>query len=151
MPNFVYHVRSDKDTDFTTEIVQNAGDPENLVLPGALSGVGGNARIRIKNLAILSIENLAWEVWLFANDLFQESNLDADRFLGFWTFAAADAKRIAATGTYYYYVEDLDIPYVDLDNTSELHVMLVNRSAAAKTAGAAGYVVLDFAAEVEGP
>jgi len=144
---FSYRLRTDKDVEFTGEIVQNAMESENIALPGTLDGINGTARCRIKAVTIISDENLQWELWFWANDLFQESNLDADRFVGKILFAAADGTRIAATGAYYYYQEDLDIAYEDLDKTGELHVSLINRSAAAKTAGAGGEIVVEFIME----
>ena len=148
---FRYTVRTDKDVEFTGAIAQNASEEENVVLPVTLKGINGNARIRLKGMHIISDENLDWEVWLFGNDLFQESNIDNDRFLGRWSFVAADGLRIAGTGAYYYAIDGLDVEYVDLDNSGEIHVALVNRSAAGKTAGAAGEIVIEFVFEVPQP
>lgn len=144
---FIYRVRSDKDDHFTGEILQNAAEEENIEVPQALQGMNGTVRAIVRAVNIISDENLAWELWFFQNDLFQESNLDNDRFTGKYTFAAADAVRIGGTGAYYYYKDTLAIPYEDLDKTGELHVALVNRSAGAKTAGAAGEVVVEFTLE----
>ena len=147
----VFTVRSDKDTHFTGEIVQHAGEKENLVMPGSLGG-----RSRIVGVRIISDENLAWEPNIFGSDAFEGgapgADLDTDSFLGRHAFAVGDGLQIAATGPYYYFVSDLDIPYRDGDHpgpsgvsaSPELHVWLVNRSAGAKTAGAAGEIMVEF-------
>lgn len=141
---FVYQVRSDKDVHFVGAIAQNASEEANISLPSALDGIKGNARSRIRSIIIESDENLAWELWFFGKDLFQESDLDLDYFLGSVTFATGDGLRIGGAGQYCYYREDLDLAYEDFDNSGELHVALVNRSAASKTAGASGEVVVTF-------
>jgi hypothetical protein len=139
---FTYQVRSDKDTHFTGAIIQNAAEEENIVLPQCLRGMNGNARAIVRSVAIVSDENLDWEVWLFRTDGFQDADLDLDTFTGFMAFAVADARQIAGAGPFYYYRGELNLPYQDADNTGELHIALVNRSAAAKSAGAAGEAVV---------
>lgn len=149
MPNFVTKVKTVSTVDYLPALAQNAGANANITLAGALAGVNGNSRVRLKNISIISVENLSWEIWFFTANTFQ-TTIDADTFLGFWSFAASDAKRIAATGLYYYYVEDLDVPYLDTDNTGKLHMTLVNRSAASKTANAGGAITIKVTAEIEG-
>lgn len=147
---FIYTVQSDKDSHFTGAIAQNAGESENLVLPGCLEGIRGNARSILRAIAIESDENLDWEIWLFRKDAFQVSDLDTDSWVGRWSFVAADAVRLAGAGQYLYYIDGLAVPYFDADNTGELHVTLINRSAAGKTAGAAGEIVVKFFLEPMG-
>jgi hypothetical protein len=149
--SFTYSVRTDKDTHFTGAIAQNAKEDENVVLPGALDGIRGNARGYIKGIMIQSDENLAWELAFWSTDGFENTDLDLDTFISRWSFVVADGVRFGGTGQYYYYIEGLKIPYVDEDNTGELHMSLVNRSAAAKTAGAAGEVVVEVYMEPMGP
>lgn len=149
-------VRTDPATQFTGALAQNAAATVNLAqaAAGQVAGDGyldgglasASLQSRLRSILIQSVENLAWEVWLWGTDSFNASLTDpSSNFpLGIWSFAAADAKRIGGAGLYYYYVEDMDTPYVDLDNTAELHVMLVNRSVASKTAGANGAVQLQI-------
>jgi hypothetical protein len=144
---FAYTVRTDKDTHFTGAIAQNAKEDENLTLPGTLRGTNGNARIAIRSIMLQSDQNLSWELIFWSTDGFDNTDLDLDTFLSRWTFAVADGVQIAGANQFYYYIEGLDIPYVDADNTGELHVSLVCRSAAGKTAGAGGEVVVQIAAE----
>ncbi|MFH1107740.1 MAG: hypothetical protein V1790_00875, partial [Planctomycetota bacterium] len=59
----VVHVRTDKDTHFTGALVTNAGELENIVLPGAI-GAGGHSRARVRAISILSDQALDWEVML---------------------------------------------------------------------------------------
>lgn len=141
---YQYEVKSLKGTHFTGQILQNAGESENLTMPGALAGINGDSKGQLKSIAIISDENLNWEVMLFRKDTFGTSDLDTDSFIGRWSFVATDAVRVAGAGSYYYYIDGLDVMYTDADNSGELHVILLNRSAAAKTAGAAGEVVVKF-------
>lgn len=138
-------VRSLSTRDFTGAIVQNAAAFANIPCPGMIKGP---APARVRSLMIISVENLAWEVQFFSTNGFQQpGNIDADGYLGVWAFAVADGIRIGATGHYYYYVDGQDVPIVDQSDQGALHVALVNRSAAAKTAGAAGAVVLKIGLE----
>lgn len=139
---FEYNVRSVMGTHFTTEIVQNAGEDESLTLPACLAGINGNARGAVRSISIVSDENLAWEVQFWRSGT-HGATVDALKWIGRWSFIATDAVRLAGAGSYLYYIDGLDIPYIDADNSGKLHVTLTNRSAAAKTAGANGEVVLD--------
>ena len=85
------------------------------------------------------------EVQVFSGTPGPNADPNADRFLGRWSFVAADAVQIGSL--WYYYVDGLDIPYQDGDfgshvgaalNIPQLHVRLVNRSAAAKTVAPTG-------------
>lgn len=140
MQRMIATLRSQAETNFTGALVQNAAATANLVVPVNLTSLGLQTRARIQSVAILSAQNLAWEVWFFGRDLFQESDIDADTFLGRVAFVANDGSRIAAAGAYYYFAAPSGILYQDQDNTREIHVMLINRSAGAKDAGAAGEI-----------
>ena len=139
-------VQSDKDLHFTGAIAQNAEERENIVLPQALGSANfRRARSRLKALRIISVENLAWEINLYGKDSFgSELDIDLMGFIARWAFQAADGLQIAGAGPYLYYIDGLDIPYEDADATGELHVSLVNRSAAGKSAAAAGNIVVAF-------
>jgi hypothetical protein len=154
-------VRTLKGVHFTGIIAQDESAQENLVPKGtdATNGVvpeglaaGRHTRSRLKSIRITSKENLAWEVWLFGTNAFATANADTDRFIGFWTFAAADAKRTTLHGgaldTYfYYYIDGLDVVYHDTDMTGAIHIRLANRSVASKSAGAAGELTIALALE----
>lgn len=140
---YLVTVRSDKDSAFTDAIAQNAQESENITLPGAFTA---GSRARLRSINVISLENLAWELWLFANNRFITDVADIDLVFprGRWGWAATDGARIAGAGPYYYYIDGLDIAYQDLDMFQQLHIMLVNRSAAAKTAGANGAIVVEL-------
>lgn len=144
---------------FTGTLAQNAGLNGAIALPEAIAA-GRAASCLVRGIQITSLDNNAWEVWLWANNKFQVPGLDAsaEAFRGRWVFAAGDGLRIAATGLYYYYKDLLEVYYEDddaatvtppppgqldqrwLSRTSGkagayLNVTLVNRSVGAKTAG----------------
>jgi hypothetical protein len=108
-----------------------------------------SSQVRLNNIEIISDQNLAWEVWLWATSSFNNnaSDLDAVYPYGRWAFTAADGVQIAATGPFYYFISGLGVPYQDGQNLSKLNVMLVNRSATSKNAGASGEIVIKFALE----
>lgn len=149
-------VRTDPATQFISALAQNAALTENLAMRFTQAGgngyvdaglaAGKTVKARLRSIFIQSVENLAWEVWLWGKHTFDASLTDPTNSypLGFWSFAAADAKRIASAGLYHYYVEDMDTPYADLDNAGEIHLMLVNRSVSAKTAGSNGYILIQL-------
>lgn len=138
-------VRSDKDTHFRDEIAQNAQEVENLPWPLA----DKLARGILREVVIISTENLAWEVILFGKDAGHTTDPDTDRYLGKFTFATTDAIQIAATGLWLYHKTDLHLGYEDQDASGEVHTHLVNRSAGAKTAAGPGALVVDLVFEAE--
>ena len=141
-----YEWKTDSLTQFTAAIAQNAGTNLDLAMttpnPVALAGIGGDCRGQLRSLSIASVENLAWEVWLWSSTTHGTAALSTVAMIGRWTFVAADGVRIAGTGDYYYYVDGLDVPVWDADKTGKLHLTLVNRSAASKSADAAGAIVI---------
>jgi hypothetical protein len=137
----VYIVRSDKDTHFTGAIVTDAGEAESITGLPAYKCV-------IEALNIISKENLAWEVELYTKNTHDDAaDMDNDSYIGSVRFTAGDGK---TDGTYYKYstansvVNFRGVPYVDEDGegSQELHAILRNRSAASKSAGAAGEAVI---------
>lgn len=141
----VFFATTDKDVDFTGALAQNAAATASISVPQLPS----SAQVRLNNLEIISDENLAWEVWLWATSSFNTnaSDLDALYPYGRWGFTAADGVQIAGTGPWYYFIPGLGVPYQDGQNLSKLNIMLINRSAASKTAGANGEIVIKFALE----
>lgn len=111
---------------------------------------GLTVRYRLKAIIIQSKENLAWMLWLFSKAIaLQLTTTDPDvaKLLGFWKFAVADEEqRDGSTGLYYYYIDGLDVPVVDDDGTTKLHLGLVSRSGN-KSAGDAGAVSVGLVLE----
>ena len=158
----VIRVASDATLHFRGTCAQNAMITETLDMKPLGLGAGGVCRARLRSLVIISVQNLAWGLYFWGSRTFQPppvlavptpQALNLDTFRGFWEFGATDAKQIAGTGQYYYYIDGLDIPYADADQgpgtgpwnpaiMGFLHVGLVNRSASAKTAGDAGALVI---------
>lgn len=135
-------VRTDPATQFVGALAQHAAETADLITGAAIGQVDGGLsagktlKSRLRALLIASVQNLAWEIVLWGKDTYNTGAI-ADQFpLAQWNFAVNDGAQIAGTGLYYYYVDGLDAPYVDLDHTGELHLMLINRSATGKNAGA---------------
>ena len=110
----------------------------------------------IKSVTILSIQNLAWDVNIYTKDTRNHEDIDADTFLDYVAFTAANGKQVtpAVGGTAYrYQSRDLNIRYRDMDateetsTTSEIHLQIINRSTAAKVADSDGKVVVILTVE----
>ncbi len=130
-------LRSDKDTHFTGAIAQNAKEDENL------AGLVSN-KIRITGVSIQAKENLNFRLIFWGTDGFDDTNLDNDKFqaetkLDIPTYGY----RIGGANQYYLDMRGVEIDYEDLDRTQELHISLMCLSAAGKTAGANGEVVVE--------
>lgn len=130
--------------DFTAALAQNAAIFLSLDVKDL--GVGLNVDSLVRSLQILSVENLSWELWLFRSALQNPTDPDTNGALGYWAFGTT-AVRIGGAGLYNYYIDGLGIPYRDLDRTSKIHMALINRSVASKTADAAGAVRLQLVLE----
>lgn len=142
---------SDKDTHFTGALATGAGEEENLTGLKAPTGV-------IESVTLTSDQNLDWDLYFYATDRITDTDLDLEYFLGHVQFVAADAQQIGGAGQYYYDTTTSSyafrtIPYVDKDALDwydaptasaqvnpEIHVVLVNRNATSKNAGATGEV-----------
>jgi hypothetical protein len=140
----LYPCSSVNGVDFIAGLAQNAGVMADLTLPSSI-GAQRKGDSRIRSIAIVSSENLSWEIQFFASHDGPNPNPNSDTFLGFVLFATA-AAAVSPSG-FYYYVDGKDIPYIDGDldqhlgaaiNVPQLHVRLVNRSAGAKGAYGAG-------------
>jgi len=130
-----FTIRSAKATHFTTAIVQNAFEDESL------AGLSSN-KIRIKEMKVLSIQNLDWEFRLFQKSTFRTVDLDTDSPSGSNYFDALSGKQDAGVNQYYYDSGSIDKLYENLDGTFVLDISLINRSAVAKIAAAPGYIVV---------
>lgn len=144
MASFQYGFATDPSAQFRGALTTGSGADLDLVLPSSLKGINGNARAQLRSLTIISIQNLAWELWLWGSTT--HTTLTAgvtsagSNVIGRWTFAATDAVQDNNTGDFVYYIDGLDVPYVDLDNSGKLHLTLINRSVTSKLANDAGAI-----------
>lgn len=127
---------SDKDTHFTGDIAQNAMEVESIDFPTDWATCGIQ-KIRITNVTLVSDmpagAPLNWDVIFWAtSDAAHASDIDSDDFIQMLEFEEVDARESPGGTDIFYYKsqEDIQLPidYVDKDNTSKLHVGLVNRS-----------------------
>jgi len=148
--------------DFQGALATDAAATLRMALPAALGG-----RSRWRGLTILSAQNLDWDVFLFktsnAYNIPPGGTVDNVYLAGHYRFFASDGVQIADTGPWMYYIDGMDIPYHDLDSANAqqqpnpnvaplgnppfINLVLVNRNAVAKSAGAAGYVQMRLAME----
>lgn len=129
-----FWLTTDKDVEFTEAIIQNAKEDENL------AGLVAD-KIVITDIMIEADENLEFWLLFWSTDGFEDADLDDDTFLGYVVLDIPNnGFRIAGANQYYLNVSDVNLHYEDEDGTNELHVSLLNRSVAAKSAGAAGEV-----------
>jgi hypothetical protein len=158
----LYSVASSSTADFQGTLAQNAAAVWRVQLPAALGG-----RSRLRNATIISIQNLDWEVQLYRTSnggtpyaIPPGGTIDNIQLAGRYRFFAADGTQVAATGPYTYYIDGMDIAYHDLDSANAsispsnlnslypfLNLVLVNRSAAGKSAGAAGALTIRLSFE----
>ena len=136
----IYPITSDKDVHFTGEIAKNAVERESL------EGLRGN-RIRISKISIQADQRLFFEVLLYGSDDFEESDLDNDYFIGAVELNLPIYGFQQTTTQWRLDIENLNIDYVDLDGTKEIHTVLRNLSPTSKNAGATGEVKLEFLCE----
>lgn len=146
--NYQVPIRS-LSTQFTEALVQDAISANyNLGLPPQ------QPQVFINGFTIVSKENLSWELWLFDKATNLTSDPATDRLVGMWQFPAIAAQQVGYTVTaggvantlFRYHVTGNMIPYLDADfgsnagSVPNLHLRLVNRSVAAKSADAAGAI-----------
>lgn len=140
-------VRTDKDLHFVGALAQNEAEWEDIQLPQAIAA-GLHCTSQLRSIAIISKENLAWELVLWKKKIDPSVpltlSLDDNPFLGKWRLDAGEAIRIGGAGPWYYFLDGMDVAYEDEDRVGKLHVCLVNKSAAAKSAGVAGEIVVIF-------
>ena len=136
----IYTIASDKDTHFTEELVKNAVERENI--PDLRTN-----RIRIPKISIQADQRLFFEVLLYGSDDFEESDLDNDYFVAAVELNLPVYGFQQTTGQWRLDIENLNIDYVDVDKTKEIHAVLRNLSPTSKNAGATGEVKVDFLCE----
>lgn len=136
----IYTIASNKDTQFTEAIAKDGVERENLV--GLLSN-----RVRINRISIQSDQQLFYEILLYATDEFESADIGLDRFVASIEFNMPIYGFQQTTSQYRMDLGNLNIDYEDLDETKELHVVLVNRSPTSKSAGPDGDVKVEFLCE----
>ena len=136
----IYPIASDKDLHFTGALAKDEVERESL------TGLRGN-RIRISKISLQADQQLLFEVLLYGTDLFEEADLDEDRFIASVEFNLLDYGIQQTTNQWRMDIKNLNIDYVDADETKELHVVLENLSPTAKNAGATGEVKVEFLCE----
>lgn len=143
--------RTDPAEDFIGAILTNAAIFANLDMIGAV----GEMPHLVSSLEIVSVQQLAWELWFFSRETTSIPAAPADDyFRGRWSFQAADGVQIGATGLYHYSIDGLLIPNECEDyrlhpkKHGQFHVALVNRSPTAKLAGPTGAIEINFVVQL---
>ncbi len=136
-------ISSDKDTHFTTQLVTNAVEEENISFPSAWV-TAGIQTVEIRNITAQSDQNLQWDIQFYATDAHSSTDLDLDKFVTTLNFATSDGIQNAGTAQFRYDKNPTFIPfmYTDEDNSSEFHITLVNRDGTTKNADATGEIVI---------
>lgn len=132
------YITSHRDTHFTDSLIGYASEYEDIVVPGA--GASGPFKCYITSVVLITATNHAWNVTFHSSDTRRllaaspYSGLGGQKqnLLDWVEFAAADAENVATE--WWYAMTNLKIPYLDEDNTGELHVGLHNRSTTTKGA-----------------
>ncbi len=137
--------RTNAATQFRSALAQNAGEPLSLDLAGY--SVGQRVDSILRSISVVSMEDRQWDFWFYGRSTMSAGPLVDIPFIGSWWFGVSGRQYIG-TGLYHYYIEGLQIPVRDLDQTSKLHVVLINRSATAKSADDAGQLVVQFGLEM---
>ncbi len=142
-------IRSDKDAHFTGAIAQFAAEEENL------TGLIAN-KILIKEAILLAKEQLIFRLWFALEDSFEDADMDEDRLEQYLDFDLVTSGVLYKNTGFYRLPLTTEqqglLYYTDEDETNELHVALECLSAAGKSEGEAGqvviivkYVILEFA------
>lgn len=154
-----YRVRTISTTHFTGALAQNAAAVENIDAatltntPGTAGAgltAGKHTRCRVHGVRIISKENLAWELEFWGASVLGTpggTDIDKEFFFGKFGFLAADGSQATGDTFYHYYVPVMEICYADVDMTGKIHLRLINRSAAGKSANAAGAIVVELEVE----
>ena len=131
---YFYTLISDKDSHFAGALAQFVKEDENLT--GLLSD-----KIKITGVTVQCKEQLHYKLLLWYKDTFENADLDVDEFCGeIDVDLPAYGVRIGGANQWYLDIRGLNVDYIDLDSTGELHISLINMSVAAKQAAAAGEI-----------
>ena len=136
----IYPIVSNTTLQFTDELIKNAVERENL------TGLRSN-RIRIPKISVQADQRLLFEVLLYATDLFEEADLDNDKFIAAIELNLPTYGFQQTESQWRLDIENLNIDYIDADGTKEIHAVLKNLSPTTKNAGSSGEVKLEFLCE----
>lgn len=160
----VYRIRTDSAQQFTGALAQNAAAAATLDMFESVStfkadkmgiAAGKHCRCRIREIRIISVQQLSWELWVFGA-AGGGAVIGAEKMLGQWQFDSTSGLQALGDSFYYYYVGGLDLAYENLDvdaagnlaQTGKFYLRLINRSLVAKIAGAAGLIEVELAVEL---
>lgn len=118
-------------TDFILAIAQNAGQYLGLTA----TQLGILAKGRVARVVMATLDNKDWEIYFFSTAANNTGLPSTTKYLGRCAFVVADGKQIAGAGLFLY-DKSCDIVIHDEGAASKIHMVLVNRSAVANTAGA---------------
>jgi len=136
------YIATDKDTDFEATLAENAILSESIDMPTDWQTADIQKCI-ISEMSVQSDENLDWELLFWANGDYNNTDLDLSKVITRISLAATTADQIAGSNQYIYDNPlAQSIEYVDEDNTSKIHISLINRSASAKSADPNGSIVI---------
>ena len=134
----LFFVTSDRERHFTEQLIQGASEYENIVVTG-----NGRLASYVTSVRLTMATLIACAVSFYTRDIFYQrlaATPYGNALIDYWEWASADAtpafgRLNVITGTEWVYsVTGLKIPYVDEDNTGELHVGLHNLSHTTKLA-----------------
>lgn len=123
-------VATDPATQFVSAIAQNAGEYLGLTV----NDLGKTARGRVLRVVLKTTENKDWQVYFFRTAANNSGTIGLNKYAGRVAFVAADGLQIAGAG-FFLYDKAADIPVLDEDKTTKIHLVLVNRGTLT-TAGA---------------
>lgn len=145
MPASLIPARSSQATDFTQALATDAVTPiVNLSIPSP-----SIRRWYIRAISVVGLEGIAPEFNFFSSATGINADPSLDNWIGAVPFEATDAKRFGGAGVFRFWTDGLQIPYYDIDAANlvampSLHVVLANRGAVAKSAGAPGNLQATF-------
>ncbi len=154
-----YRVRTISTVHFLGALATNAAAVEDIDaatltntpgVAGAGLTAGKHTRCRIHDLRIISTENLAWELEVWGAKTAGTPGgavIDTEFFFAKFGFLAADGTRATGDTFYHYYVPVLEVCYADVDQSGKIHLRLINRSVASKSAGVPGAIVVELSVE----
>lgn len=160
----VYRLRTDSAQQFTGALAQNAAAAATLDMFESVStfkgdkmgiGAGKHMRCRLREIRIVSVQQLDWELWL-GGAVMGGAVIGNEKVLGQWQFVAASGLQAIGDSFFYYYVGGLDLAYENLDvdasgnlaQTGKMYLRLINRNLVGKIAGAGGLIEVELALEL---
>lgn len=160
MPQTIIHpVVSLEGTNFTEALAGAAGVGVGPFNATAMNNIPmglpwGNRRYLIRSILVMTLQNFGPEINFFASALGNTADPATDFFLGRFGFTSSMGEQIGnpAAGCFRYYVDGLAIPYHDRDTANSttppsLHIVMQNIDTVAKSAAAAGNVVVRIGLE----